>query len=395
MLNHLKYIIFFLTVSFFVLARAAINDQLISLDLQNVPIQDALHILARFNHMNIVISPAIQGTTSVHLHKIPAKEAFNSLIISEHLTQWQINHVWFVGSWDERMQYQSQQAKMDDLTQTTSPLITRIFKIHYAKAKDIASLIKDHTNSLLSSRGRIRVDLRTNTLCIRDIKDRLQELAWLIQQLDVPVPQVLIEAHLASVDYNYEKNLGIAFSSGTHETTATNNGVITLINGVRLNVQLSALESEGHAELISSPSLLTANQQTASIESGEEIPYQEISKSGATGVSFKKAVLSLKATPEIMPNHQILLELQVNQDKPNGHMVLGVPSISTQQIITQILVKSGQTIVLGGIYETNKAQDSQNIPLLSKIPLVGWLFGQHNVTKGKRELLIFVTPKVI
>jgi type IV pilus assembly protein PilQ len=171
--------------------------------------------------------------------------------------------------------------------------------------------------------------------------------------------------------------------------------VLKLANGSFLDMQLAALENEGHGELISSPSLFTANQQTASIESGEEIPYQEVSKSGATGIVFKKAVLSLKVTPQIMPGNHVLLQLQVNQDKPNNRMVLGVPAISTRQISTHILVKSGQTVVLGGIYETNKEKGQQRIPFLGKIPIIGWLFGQRNVSENKRELLIFVTPKII
>ena len=160
-------------------------------------------------------------------------------------------------------------------------------------------------------------------------------------------------------------------------------------------MELSALENEGHGELISSPSLFTANQQTAFIESGEEIPYQEISRSGATGVAFKKAVLSLRVTPQVMPGNQVLLQLQINQDKPSNRVVLGVPAIATRQISTHILIKSGQTIVLGGIYEENKENQQQGIPFLCKIPLVGWLFKQQNVTHSKRELLIFVTPKVM
>jgi type IV pilus assembly protein PilQ len=160
-------------------------------------------------------------------------------------------------------------------------------------------------------------------------------------------------------------------------------------------VQLSALENEGHGELISSPSLFTANQQTASIESGEEIPYQEVSKSGATSVAFKKAVLSLKVTPQVMPDHQVMLELQVNQDKPSNRMVLGVPAISTRQMSTHILIKNGQTIVLGGIYESDKEAGQRRIPFLGKIPLVGLLFRHQNSVLRKRELLIFVTPKII
>ncbi|MBV8802089.1 MAG: hypothetical protein JO131_03825 [Gammaproteobacteria bacterium] len=240
-------------------------------------------------------------------------------------------------------------------------------------------------------------------LYVQDIEDHIQSIDTLIKNLDIPVQQILIEAHLASIDSDYERELGLSFSSKQqngdsskpNESSQYHLAIIPLAKDSFLDVQLAALENEGHGELISSPSLFTANQQTASIESGEEIPYQEISKSGATAVAFKKAVLSLKVTPQIMPGNKILLQLQVNQDKPSNRMILGVPAISTRQISTHILVKSGQTIVLGGVYESNKEKGQQRIPFLGKIPFIGWIFNLQNMAENKRELLIFVTPKII
>jgi len=235
----------------------------------------------------------------------------------------------------------------------------------------------------------------------------MPDIRTVIQRLDVPVQQVLIEVQLASIDSDYERELGVSYqnqqplsqdqSSSGYAPFNMHYGLalLKLTDGSLLRMQLSALERAGHGELISSPSLFTANQQTASIESGEEIPYQEISRSGATGVAFKKAVLSLKVTPQIMPGQYVLLQLQVNQDKPSNRIILGVPAITTRQMSTNVLVKSGQTIVLGGIYESDKGHQQQGVPVLNKIPLVGWLFKQQNVTDNKRELLIFVTPKVI
>ena len=179
--------------------------------------------------------------------------------------------------------------------------------------------------------------------------------------------------------------------NGNHFSLA----VARLANSPLLDAKLAALDSEGRGELISSPSLFTANQQSASIESGEEIPYQEVSRSGGTGIAFKKAVLSLKVTPQVMPNGKILLQLQVNQDKPSNRMVLGVPAINTRQISTSITVHDGQTIALGGIYELNKEYGEQRVPFLYKIPGVGMLFRQHNTLENKRELLIFIRPKLI
>lgn len=377
-----------------------VNNQPISLDLQHVTIQDALHILAKFIHHNIVISPNVHGTTSLHLNQVPARQAFQSLLVSQELVQWRVNNVWLITTRAEWMKQKQEELKSQAVEDEVAPLVTRIWQIHYAKADEIMRLLSDNRQSFVSKRGHVRADKRTNIICIRDTEERIQEINSVILRLDIPVRQVLIEAHLASIDSDHERELGIDFSvQPPHYREVDGRGysvaAIKLADGSLLDVKLSALEREGHGELISNPSLFTANQQTASIEAGEEIPYQEVSNSGGTAVTFKKAVLSLKVTPQIMPEEQVLLQLQVNQDKPNKRMVLGVPAISTRQISTHILVKSGQTVVLGGIYESNKEQEQQQIPILGKIPLVGWLFRQQNVATNKRELLIFVTPKII
>lgn len=373
--------------------------QKISIDLQNIAIKDAIHLLAKCIHLNIVIDPTIEGMTSLHLHEVDPEMALEALIATQHLSKWQVNHVWYVGTAANRLQQTKEEMTLAALTKENAPLLTRLFQIHYAKAADIALILQDNKHTLLSKRGTISVDERTNMICIQETEAVLFHLQALIERLDIPVQQVLIEARLASIDSDFERSLGIQFNvrstsdEGSHGPYSI--AVLNLADGSVLNAQLSALETEGHGEFISSPSLVTASRKEASIESGEEIPYQEISRSGATGVAFKKAVLSLKVTPEVMPNNRVLLQLKVNQDKPTNHLILGVPSITTRQITTNILVKNGQTIVLGGIYETNKDHQEEEIPFLGKIPLVGWLFKQQNVTGNKRELLIFVTPKII
>ena len=398
---------FFIVIFFISHCIYAYSDnQKISLDLENVAIQDVLHIIAKRIHHNIVISPAVQGVTSLHVDNVPAKEAFDGVLIANGLIEWKINAVWYVGLRTEWVKHKQEELKLQTLLAETAPLVTRVWQIHYAKAEDMLHILEDSKHALISKRGHVRIDKRTNMICVTDSEERITDIHRLISRLDVPVQQVLIEAHLASIDSDYERELGIHFSvreptaeAGLMEAVSANSGiglaVVKLADGSRLDMQLSALEKAGHGELISSPSLFTANQQTASIESGEEIPYQEVSGSGATAVTFKKAVLSLKVTPQIMPGNQVMLQLQVNQDKPSKRTVLGVPAISTRQISTNILVKSGETIVLGGIYESNREQDQQEIPFLGKIPLVGWLFRQQNVINNKRELLIFVTPKII
>lgn len=318
-----------------------------------------------------------------------------------------MGNTWLILPHAELLRRQQDELKLQMSYEEMAILSTRIWQIHYAKADDIARLIQDSTTSLLSKRGHVRVDARTNSVCVQDTAEHLQEIAALIKRLDIPVQQVLIETKLASVDYDTERELGLNFSvqypsdpvSPVQQLTRAPKryslAVAKLADGSILDAQLSALENEGRGELISSPSLFTANQQTAQIESGEEIPYQEVSESGGTAVAFKKAVLRLKVTPQIMPGNRVLLQLQINQDKPSNRIVMGVPAINTRQIMTNVLVGNAETIVLGGIYESNHEQAEQRIPFLGKIPLVGWLFKQQNVTHSKRELLIFVTPKII
>jgi type IV pilus assembly protein PilQ len=391
-------------------AVSAFNEnKKISLDLQNAPIQEAIHILAKWCDMDVVISSQIEGVVTLHLKNSSAIEAFDHVLSSHDLIKWKTNHSWFVGTQEEFLQRKQEDLKLQNTLAESSILVTRVWQIHYAKAEDLARILQDNTNTLLSARGHVRVDARTNMLCVQDVENHMLEIDRLLRRLDVPVQQVLIKARLASVDSDFERELGVDFnvlsptgnagvSSDSPAFSSAKQYALTvaqLADGSMLDVQLSALENEGHGELISSPSLFTANQQTASIESGEEIPYQEVSKSGATSVAFKKAVLSLKVTPQVMPDHQVMLELQVNQDKPSNRMVLGVPAISTRQMSTHILIKNGQTIVLGGIYESDKEAGQRRIPFLGKIPLVGLLFRHQNSVLRKRELLIFVTPKII
>jgi type IV pilus assembly protein PilQ len=386
----------------------ASKQKKISLNLQEVSIPDALRILAKFSNINLFVSPTIHGVTSLHLEQVYASEALNLLLASNELSRWQMGNVLYVMPRVELLQHKQEELKLQSIVEEVAPLLSRVWQIHYAKADDIARLLQDSHSSLLSKRGHIEVDVRTNIICVQDTEDRLHEIYKLIQRLDVPVKQVLIEVHLASIDSDFERALGINFSeqqaNPSESSILTNSSgpvmhyglaILKLTDGSLLHMQLSALESKGHGELISSPCLFTANQQTASIESGEEIPYQEVSRTGATGVAFKKAVLSLRVTPQVMPGGQVLLRLQINQDKPSSRVVMGVPAITTRQISTNILVKNGQTIVLGGIYEANNEHQQQSVPFLGKIPLVGWLFKQQNVTDKKRELLIFVTPKII
>ena len=385
------------------------QPQPVTLDLQDTNLSEAIRLLAKFLDVNIVMSTSISGMVTLHLHQANPEHAFDMLLTSQGLAKWQIGNIWFVASRAELIRRKQEELKWQTVWNESLPLTTMVWKINYSKAEEIAQLLQDGKVSLISKRGLVRVDARTNSLCIQDVSENMEHITKLIHQLDVPTQQIVIEARLASVDNDFERELGFSFAalspseenpSGAPVVTANQAGrysiaVATLADGSLLDVKLAALENAGHAELISRPSLFTSNRQPASIEAGEEIPYQEVSDSGGTAVVFKKAVLGLKVIPQVLPGNNVLLQLQINQDRPSSRMVLGVPTIRTRQIVTNVLVKSGRTIVLGGIYETNQEESERRIPFISKMPLIGLLFKQKNITDSKRELLIFVTPRVM
>jgi type IV pilus assembly protein PilQ len=379
----------------------------LSLELRNANLQDAIRLIAGFLDMNIIISPAVRGAVTLRLHDVVPDDALNLLLTSYGLEKWKSGNVVLIAPQDELIKRKQDELKWQELREATAPVQIRVWQIRYARAEEIARLLQDEHASLISRRGRVRVDVRTNRICIQDISSRVEEVRRLIDRLDLPVQQISIEARLASVDNDFEHELGIQFSvnpevedrnaaqSLLREKNRYSLAIAKLADGSLLDVKLNALEKAGHARLISSPSLFTANQQPASIEAGEEVPYQEVSESGGTAVTFKKAVLGLKVTPQILPGNKVLLQLQVNQDRPINKVILGMPAISTRQILTSIIASNGQTIVLGGIYETNRESGYQGLPLISRVPLLGVLFRQQNTLENKRQLLIFVTPKII
>lgn len=402
----------FLCILLFALFAMNAFAKNISLDLHNANLRESLQLIANVLEVNLIISPSITGTTSLHIEKISADELFELLLKTHGLTKIAVGKMWLIAPQSEIIQRKQEELKVIDAIANAEPLVTRAWPIRYAKADDIAHLLQDTNHSLLSKRGHVSVDGRTNTLFVQDVASALDPIQQLLKQLDVPVQQIVIEARIANVDSEFEREMGINFNLHSSsdspdrlkirsdlpiaKQTGINMGLamVKLAEGTQLDLELSAMESEGRGNLIASPSLTTANQQTASIESGEEIPYQEVSKSGATSVAFKKAVLSLKVTPQIMPDNRILLQLSVNQDKASTRQVLGVPTIDTRQITTNVLVKNGQTIVLGGIYEEDKQRGEHRIPFLGTLPVIGVLFKQQDTIEKKRELLIFVTPKI-
>jgi type IV pilus assembly protein PilQ len=313
------------------------------------------------------------------------------------------------------------------------PMYSEYIQINYAKASDINALLKSSDTTLLSNRGMATTDKRTNTLLVQDTAAKLAEIRQLVARLDIPVRQVLIESRIVIASNDFSKDLGVKF--GLNKQTSFNDDNILVVGGTRpgsgviapgtsgargllvdlpaiganssiglaigkigsymLNLELSAMEAEGQGEVISSPRVLTSNQKAAYIESGTEIPYEQSTSSGATSTSFKKAVLSLRVTPQITPDNRLIMDLQVNKDSVGEFSVDGVPSIDTNEVSTQVLVDDGETLVLGGIYEQEKRKEIDRTPFFGELPLVDWMFKRTLIQNDKAELLIFVTPKIV
>lgn len=400
--------LFFRLVCLFFLAMTSYATPSVNLELHETSLSDTLRLLAKFLHKNVIVSQSVKGVANLQMQKAEPLAVFNLLLTLNGLGKFEVGDVWVIAPQAELIKRKQDDLKWQEIAEDSAPLTMAVWQLNYAKVGEIAKLFLPDRGSFLSKRGRVEIDERTNLFYIYDTSERIKRAKRWINKLDVPIKQILIEARLASVDYDAERELGIDFevksSPKTEEPLHKMIGgavghyslsVIKLADGSLLDVKLAALEKRGRAELISSPSLFTANQQMASIEAGEEVPYQEVSESGGTAVAFKKAVLGLHVTPQILPGNNVLLQLKINQDRPSKKMVQGVPTISTRQMMTNVLVKNGETVVLGGIFEKTEERGEEGVPFLNKIPVLGWLFQQQQVRKNKRELLIFVTPRII
>lgn len=415
------------------------GGQRLSLNFQDIKVRAVLQLLAEFTGINIVASDSVQGNMTLQLNNIPWDQALDIILQTRGLAKRQVGNVIMVAPVEEFANHERKELAAKQELNDLEPLQSELVQVNYGKAQDIAELLKAKGNSLLSSRGNVSFDSRTNTIWVQDTATKLAEIRRLVKQLDIPVKQVLIEARIVNITRDFEQSLGVRFgitnpdhvsgslegansiASGATKPELTslkdrlnfdlkapslNNGqsspatiglaLAKLGSNVLLDLELSALESEGVAEVISTPRVITANQMTAKIETGEEIPYQESTSSGATSVSFRKAVLGLNVTPQITPDGRIILGLKVNQDKRSTDSpVGGQPAIDTNNIETQVLVENGQTVVLGGVYTQEKNNTILRVPFLGKLPIIGALFRNKLVQDKKTELLIFVTPKII
>jgi type IV pilus assembly protein PilQ len=426
-----------------------------TMNFQDIDTRALLQLLADTSGQNIVVSDSVHGSVTLRLQNVPWDQALDIVLRTKGLDKRQDGNVIIVAPADEiAAREKAELAARKDL-QELEPLRSEYLQVNYAKAADMAGLIKSTGRSLLSPRGNVSVDARTNTLLLQDTADRLEDIRRLVTTLDIPVRQVRIESRLVIVNNDFQRELGAVLgftgvgkngNNGLVTTTGSAAGVDTIVSSALTNLsstgstspvtvptgalastrynvnlpasspagnialgilgsdylldlELSAAQTETRADVISSPSVITSNQKQATILQGTEIPYQESASSGATSIQFQNAVLSLQVTPQITPDNRIILDLDVKKDTVGTIVVasggVNVPSIDTQEITTQVLVSDGQTLVLGGILQTNHRVDETKVPYLGDIPILGNLFKTTTKQDDKDELLIFVTPKIL
>ncbi len=433
------------------------DGQRLTLNFQDIETRAVLQLLAETSGKNIVVSDTVQGSVTLRLRNVPWDQALDIVMTTKGLDMRQNGNVIMVAPAEEIAARETADLAAQLAISELEPMYSEFLQVNYAKAADLASLITGEGggNAMMSERGSIGVDERTNTLLVQDTAERLQDIRRMVRTLDIPIKQVLIESRIVVVNDDFSRDLGVRFGvtafkenstdgitvisgSGIGTDTMINsaignlndpaNGTISpvqlplLSNRYNVNVpiadaagrfsiailetdylvdlELSALEAEGRGEIVSTPRVITANQKEAKIEQGVEIPYQQSASSGATTIQFKKAVLSLTVTPQITPDNNIIMDLKVHKDSVGEIVSTGglggtVPSIDTRSIETQVLVADGQTVVLGGIYETERREVIRKVPFLGDLPFVGVLFRSTQRVDNKAELLIFVTPRIL
>jgi type IV pilus assembly protein PilQ len=406
----------------------------ISLDFQDVPVRQVLQIIARVNGFNLVTTDTVTGNVTINLNNVPWDQALSMILKIKGLDKRLEGNILLIAPGEELASREQQVLQSKKQVSDLAPLTSRHIQINYAKAADLATILKSDDASILSARGTATVDERTNTLIIRDTLESIENAANMIRILDIPVKQVLIESRMVTVRDGVDEQIGIRWGYSDQQDSDGVSGslagaeiiaggtipevsdrlnvnlpvstpagrigvtVARLIDGTILDLELSALEQENKGEIIASPRITVANQHEAYIEQGTEIPYVQATSSGATSVEFKKAVLSMKVTPHITPDSRIILDLVVTQDTRGDTVSTSTGpavAIDTQEISTQVLVENGETIVLGGIFQQTITDANSQVPLLGDLPIVGRLFKNTQQINDKRELLIFVTPKIL
>ena len=427
--------------------RMVYSGERLSLNFQEIEVRAVLQLLADFTDLNLVTSDSVTGSITLRLQNVPWDQALDIILKAKGLSMRKNDNVVMVAPTEEIAAREKLELESQKQIEELAPLRSEYIQINYAKAQDIADLLKSENNQLLTpDRGNVTVDERTNTLLVRDTLAKLEDINRLVKRLDIPVRQVMIESRIVIANDDFAKDIGVKFGLGrasddadgsrwkiagglpgdtAHGEVATTSieneagtgnqallvnlpqtlsdsrgGAINFILGkvgsYLLRLELNAMQQEGKGEIISSPRVITADRNTATIKQGIEVPYQEASSSGATTVSFKEAVLQLEVTPQITPDDRVIMDLIINKDSPDfSREVLGVPPVDTREIQTSVLVDNGETVVLGGVFERTHTKSTERVPFFGDLPYVGFLFKQQAVQDENQELLIFVTPKIL
>lgn len=428
-----------------VVAEAGINrnrnrnftGKRVSLDFQDVDVRTILQILAKESNMNIVASDSVSGKMTLSLKDVPWDQALDLVMQSRGLESRRNGNIIRVAPADEFREIDLKALEGAKRIEELGPLVSRTFQLKYKDVNEFRKILNinenggsnnsNNSNSLLSSRGSAVIDPATNTLIIKDNQNVIKEFERLIEQLDVPARQVMIEARIVEAKDGFSRALGVKFGydrkfgstrvgSGLSGGSSTTGNIFNLAPNVNLpaasatssltivralssgalGLELTAMQEQNRGKIISSPRVLTQDRKEATIKAGREIPYQEASSSGATSTSFKEAVLGLTVTPQITPDGNVIMDIKLNKDSVDqGCSVLGTPCISTKELTTRAMVEDGGTIILGGIYEEDNSNTQYKVPLLGDIPVVGNLFRGTKRNNEKNELLIFITPRIM
>ena len=429
------------------LVQPGFAGEKLSLNFQNVEVRAVLQVIADFTGLNVITSDTVGGSLTLRLKDVPWDQALDIILQSKGLDMRKTGNVVWIAPRDELATREKlaleARAQISDL----EPLRTESMQVNYQKAAEFQKLLSDPAQKILSKRGSAVVDVRTNTVFVQDTPSRLEEIRKLLKQIDIPVRQVMIESRIVEANDTFSRNLGARL--GFNDTTAqgfrvgSGNGTNALVGGSLanaaggtgqsstagtfndslfvnlpaqglsganpgvfsfllfndkstkfLNLELSALQADGKGKIISSPRVITADKIEATIEQGTEIPYQQATSSGATSVSFRKATLSLKVKPQITPDDNVIMSLRVNKDSV-GQNTLSGPAIDTKQVVTEVLVENGGTVVIGGIYTQDERSTTTKVPVLGDLPYVGFLFKNNQRVDDRRELLIFISPKIL
>ncbi|HVL01969.1 MAG TPA: type IV pilus secretin PilQ family protein, partial [Dongiaceae bacterium] len=410
----------------------------LSLNFQDIEVRSVLQLIADFTELNLVASDTVRGRITLRLQNVPWDQALDLILKTKGLDKRKVGNVMLVAPADEIAAREKLELESQKQVKELAPLRTEYLAVNYAKAKEVSELVK--SSGFLSERGTITVDERTNIMLIQDTSANIDEVRFMLQQLDIPVKQVMIEARIVIARSDAAEELGVRWGVMRAQEVKDGIGIIggngpgveqnledltdeddpsysigddslAVDLGVAgagasriafgffddkglLDLELSALESDGRADIVSTPKVLTADQQTAKIQSGTEVPYQEASSSGATSTSFKEAVLGLEVTPQITPDGRIIMDLKINQDSV-GEEFNDIPSIDTNEIETSVIVDNGQTVVLGGVFRSEEVNTTVKTPFLGDLPVLGRLFRKTTSDSTKSELLIFITPRVV